>query len=317
VRLLPAVFLAGNAKVLKDEYVREICEKKKLRRMKVSIEEKEAAFNLLSQGDLFFGDFLLDIVDFDDWKKDERKKLLELAEAVKIDVVVRTEETAKSKNVLVMSLPKPWEREKWMKYVKERLEKHGISAHQSVVELIFERVGPNDELLEREIEKLACVTSQPTEELVEQIVSLHSRTDIEELCFMVSMGNFEATHQLLSSILKNTEAVVVVSVLARHFLDLYKLVLFVENRESYPWPVIKKTSESLGIGLGKTARFLGFSFKGGDRVLNHMTLYDTEKVEKILDRLYWLDLTVKSSSTPNLAIHSFLDQVRQIIGEGA
>jgi len=62
VRRLPALFLVGNAKVLKDEYVKEICEKKKLRRMKVSIEEKEAAFSLLSQGDLFFGDVLLDIV---------------------------------------------------------------------------------------------------------------------------------------------------------------------------------------------------------------------------------------------------------------
>jgi len=317
VRRLPALFLVGNAKVLKDEYVKEICEKKKLRRMKVSIEEKEAAFSLLSQGDLFFGDVLLDIVDFDDWKKDERKKLLQLAETAKIDVIVRTEESIKAKDVLVLALPKPWEQDKWTDYVLERLKKHGISASRSVAELILERVGPNDELIEREIEKLACVTNQPTEELVEQIISLHSRGDIEELCFKVSMGNFEEAHPLLSTILKNTEAVVVVSVLARHFLDLYKLVLFLERRESYPWPVIKKASESLGIGLGKTARFLGFSFKGGDKVLNHMMLYDTEKVEKILDRLYWLDLTVKSTTTPNLAIHSFLDQLRQIIGEGA
>ncbi|WP_448522761.1 DNA polymerase III subunit delta [Pseudothermotoga sp.] len=313
---MPLVILIGDAKVLKDEHVKGICEKKKVNRMKVSLEEKEAAFNLLSQGGLFFNNVLLDIVDFDDWKKDDQKRILEIAEKAKIDVIVRTEESIKAKDVLVLALPKPWEHEKWAEYVSERLKKHGISASRRVAELIFEKVGPNDELIEREIEKLACVTNQPTEELVEQIVSLHSRGDIEELCFKVSMGNFEEAHQLLSTILKNTEAVVVVSALARHFLDLYKLVLFLERQESYPWPAIKKASESLGVGLGKTAKFLGFSFKGGEKVLNHIMLYDAEKLEKILDGLYWLDLAVKSIPTPNLAIHNFLDQVRQILGEG-
>lgn len=313
---MPLVFLAGDAKVLKDEHVKGICEKKKVKRMKVSLEEKETAFNLLSQGGLFFTDVLLDITDFDDWKKDDQKKLLELAEKAKIDVIVRTEESVKAKDILVLALPKPWEHEKWTDYVSQRLKKHGISASRRLAELIFEKVGPNDELIDRESEKLACVTNQLTEELVEQIVSFHSRGDIEELCFKVSMGNFEEAHPLLSVILKNTEAVLVVSVLARHFLDLYKLVLFLERQETYPWPVIKKASESLGIGLGRTAKFLGFSFKGSDKVLNHITLYDAEKLEKILDRLYWLDLVVKSTPTPNLAIHSFLDQVRQILGEG-
>lgn len=120
---LPLVFLAGDAKVLKDEHVKGICEKKKVKRMKVSLEEKETAFNLLSQGGLFFTDVLLDITDFDDWKKDDQKKLLELAEKAKIDVIVRTEESVKAKDILVLALPKPWEHEKWTDYVSQRLKK--------------------------------------------------------------------------------------------------------------------------------------------------------------------------------------------------
>lgn len=312
---LPVLFLVGDAEVLKDEYVKEICEKKKLKRMKVSAEEKDVAFSLLSQGGLFFDGVLLDIVDFDDWKKDDQRRLLELAEPAKIEVLVRTKGPTKAKNVAIFALPKPWEQDKWIDYVLERLKRHGISASRKIAELIFERVGPNDELLEREIEKLSCVTNQPTEEVVRQVVSLHAREDIEEFCFKVSTGEFNEAHTLLGSILKNNEAVLVVSILARHFLDLFKLVLFVEKRENYPWPVIKKVSETLGVGLGKTAKFLGFSFKGGEKVQNHIMLYSVDKVERILERLYWLDLTVKSSPTPGLAIHNFLDQVRQVLGE--
>lgn len=315
MKLLPVIFLAGDARILKDEYVENFCKKRRLKRIKVNAEEKDGAFNLLSQAGLFFDEVLLDVVDFDEWKREDQKKLLEMAESSKISVIVRTEESVKAKEVVQLSLPKPWEHEKWIDYVSERLRKHNISTLQKIAELIFDRVGPNDELLEREIEKLACVTDRPTEETIQQVISQYVRSDIDEFCFRVSMGDFEKAHALLGSILKTTEPIVVVASLARHFLDLYKIVLFVEKRENYPWPVIKEVSEKLGVGLGKTARFLGFSFKGTGKSVNHVSLYDAEKLEKILERLYWLDLTVKSSPTPNLAIHSFLDQVQRITGE--
>lgn len=312
---MPVLFLTGDAEILKQEYVKELCVKMKAKRMRIEVEEKDLAFNLLTQVGFFFDSVVLDVVDFDDWKKDEQKKLLQLAESSPITVVVRTQESVKSKNVAVLSLPKPWEQEKWLAYIVERLKKQGVSATQRVVEMIFERVGPNDELLEREIEKLACVSKQLNEDLVQELLVSHAKTDLEEFCFMVSMKRFKEAHSALASILNYTEPVLVSSAIAKHFLDLYRLVLFAEKRESYSWPTIKQLAENLNLGLGKTAKFLGFSFKGGDRILNHVAIYSVEKLERILERLYWLDLAVKSSSTPKLVLHSFLNDLKQILGD--
>ncbi|MCX7812189.1 MAG: hypothetical protein N2250_00825 [Pseudothermotoga sp.] len=315
MKLLPVLFLTGDAEVLKQEYVKELCMKVKAKRMRIEIEEKEMAFNLLTQSSFFLDNVLLDIVDFDDWKKDEQRKLLQLAESSNITAVVRTQEAIKAKNVATFFVPKPWEQEKWLTYIAERLRKHGISASRSIVEMIFERVGPNDELLEKEIEKLACVSNRPDEKLVRELIVSHAKADLEEFCFVVSTKRFKEAHAILKSILSHTEAVVVVSTIIRHFLDLYKLVLFADRRSSYSWPVVKQLAESLGLGLGKTAKFLGFSFKGEEKTLNHVVAYDVEKLEKILERLYWLDLTVKSSPTPNLLLHNFLFDLKQILGD--
>lgn len=312
---MPVLFLTGDAEILKQEYVKELCTNMKAKRMRVEAEEKDLAFNLLTQVGFFFDSVVIDVVDFDDWRKDEQKRLLQLAESSPITVIVRTQESMKAKNAVVLSLPKPWEQEKWLAYIAERLKKQGVSAPQGVVEMIFERVGPNDGLLEREIEKLACVSKQLNEDLVQELLVSHAKTDLEEFCFMVSMKRFKEAHSTLASILSHTEPVLVSSAIARHFLDLYRLVLFAEKRENYSWPAIKQLAENLNLGLGKTAKFLGFSFKGEGRVLNHVAVYDVEKLEKILERLYWLDLAVKSSSTPKLVLHSFLNDLERILGD--
>lgn len=312
---MPVLFLTGDAEVLKQEYVKELCTKMKAKRMRIEVEEKDLAFNLLTQAGFFFDSVVIDVIDFDEWKKDEQKKLLQLAESSPITVIVRTQESVKVKNAVVLSLPKPWEQEKWLAYVAERLKKQGVSAPQRVVEMIFERVGPNDELLEREIEKLACVSKQLSEDLVQELLVSHARTDLEEFCFMISMKRFKEAHPALASILSYSEPVLVSSAIAKHFLDLYKLVLFAEKRENYSWPMVKQLAENLNLGLGKTAKFLGFSFKGGDRILNHVAVYSVEKLEKIIERLYWLDLVVKSSPTPRLVLHSFLNDLEQILGD--
>ncbi|HEY8541034.1 MAG TPA: hypothetical protein VIL29_01520 [Pseudothermotoga sp.] len=311
---LNVLVLSGDARVLKDEYVKNIVLEKNLTRIKIDIDDAQRISEILSQNNLF-ASFLIDVVDYSSWKKEDQKQFLEKIETASIPVVVRTSSPIKDFESMDFSLPKPWEREKWLEYIKERLKKRSLSFDTDALEMFFDMVGPDDLLIEREIEKLACVDKKITSELVKEFVFNHSKLQIDELCFSISSGNQEQSHKILSMILSHAEPVLIVNALCKHFIDLYKILSVADRRESYSWVYIKDISQKLDIPVVRAARMMGFTFKGQPRAINHLQIYDFEKLESILNQLQSLDREIKSSENKTIPIHLFIEFVCQTIGD--
>jgi len=311
---LSVLILSGDARVLKDEYVTDFVSKNGLKRIRVDVTDAQRISDILSQNSLF-SSFLVDVIDYSDWKKEDQKQLLEQIEEAPTSVIVRASSPIKGFETVDFSLPKPWEREKWLQYIEKRLEKHSLIFDASALEEFFNKVGPDDLLIEREIEKLSCIGEKVTTELVRKFVFNHSKMQIDELCFAVSTGDQRKSHMILSKILSYVEPLVVVNSLAKHFIDLYKILSFVDKRLAYSWVHIKDLSEKLDVPVVRAAKMLGFSFKGQPKAINHVDIYDCQKVELILDQLQLLDTQVKSSENKTIPIHLFVDFVCRLIGD--
>lgn len=310
---MSVLVLSGDARVLKDEYVKNIASQRNLTIIKVSIDNAQKIPQVLSQNGLF-SPFLIDVIDYDDWKKEDQKQLLEQAERISVPVILRTSNSIKGLESIDFSLPKPWEREKWFEYVQTRLKKYSLSFDSDALELFFDMVGPDDLIIERELEKLACVGEKVTSKLVEEVVFNHSKAQMDELCFCISSGNQKQSHTILSKILSYAEPVFIVNTLIKHFIDLYKILSFADKRDNYSWVYIKDLSQKLDIPIVRAAKFLGFTFKGQPRIVNHLKIYDFEKLELILNQLQLLDREIKSSENKTIPIHLFIDFVSKTIG---
>jgi len=311
---LSTVVLSGDATVLKDEHVKKMALEQGLTRIRLDIEDAARSTEILNQNNLFSQNFLIDVVDFDDWKKDDQKQLIENIENTTKPVVLRSLKAIKGFESLDFSLPKPWERERWIEYIGKRLDAHSISFENCAAEEIFQMVGPDDLLIEREIEKLACIGEKVTLDLVKEIVFNHSRVQIDELCFAISSADKSSAHRILSKILAHAEPVLILNSLIRHFIDLYKIVVFAEKRSSYSWVYIKDLSQRLDVPVVRAAKMMGFVFKGQPPTVNHLQLYDVEKVESILSQLQLLDKELKSSENKTIPIHLFIDFIAQSTG---
>ncbi|MEJ5230293.1 MAG: hypothetical protein WHT65_09850 [Pseudothermotoga sp.] len=311
---LSTVVLSGDATVLKDDYVKKMALERGLTRIRLDIEDATRSAEIFNQNSLFSQNFLVDVVDFDDWKKDDQKQLLENIENATMPIVLRTSKTVKGFQSVDFSLPKPWEREKWIEYIEKRLYAHSMSFENSAVEEIFEMVGPDDLLIEREIEKLACLGDKVTLNLVKEIVFNHSKVQMDELCFAISSADRKSAHRVLSKVLLHSEPILILNSLIKHFIDLYKLVVFADRRSSYSWPYIKDLSQKLDVPVVRAAKMMGFVFKGQPPTVNHLQLYSVEKVEAILNHLQLLDRELKSSENKTIPLHLFVDFVAQLMG---
>lgn len=309
---MAVIFLSGDARVLKDEYVEALCRKKMLKKIKISLEESKRIPELVSQMGLFSKDFLIDVVDFDEWKKVDQKELLQQLSSSNFLAVLRTFSTSRKTDAIDFSLPKPWEKEKWIEYISKRFEKSSLEYNYEGVEKFFDFVGADDLLIERETEKLACIGEKVTPDIVSLAVCNYSKIQMEEFCFAVSTLNRHA-HYLLHDMSFYTEIVALVNVLSKHFVDLYRILSAVERRDSYSWMYIKNISQKLNMPVVKSAKFLGFSFKNQPSSINHVKIYSFEKLRIILRQLQYLDREVKSSEYRLIAIHVFIDFVFRLM----
>ncbi|MGJ8455012.1 DNA polymerase III subunit delta [Pseudothermotoga sp. U03pept] len=311
---MSTIVLSGDATVLKDEHVKRMALERGLTRIRLDIEDAARSTEIFNQNNLFSQNFLIDVVDFDDWKKDDQKQLIERIENTTMPVILRSLKTIKGFESLDFSLPKPWERERWIEYVEERLRAHSMSFEKCAAEEIFQMVGPDDLLIEREIEKLACIGEKVTLNLVKEIVFNHSKIQMDELCFAISSADKSSAHKILSKILSHVEPVLILNSLIRYFIDLYKIVVFADKRSSYSWVYIKDLSQRLDVPVVRAAKMMGFVFKGQPPTVNHLQLYDVEKVESILNQLQLLDKELKSSENKTIPIYLFVDSVAQLTG---
>ncbi|AEH50457.1 DNA polymerase III subunit delta [Pseudothermotoga thermarum] len=302
------ICLAGDAQVLKDEYVKNLCEKEKLQRIPVDSSQAEKAFAMLQQANFLIPNCLIDVVDFDDWKKSEKDSFIK--EAVKnpsVKVVIRTLQPIKDVETVLLELPKPWQDEEWLEYTKKRFAKHGLKFDEKAVRKFLKLTGFNDLVIEREIEKLSNVGQFVDEELVEKITFDYSKAQIDELCFAISSLNKVEAFKLAKGCFEEYEPILICAALAKHFLDLFKVIISVQRKSKYTWPDLKNYSTILSMPIPRLAKFLGFEFKAQSHTaVNHVEIYTPEKLEEVFLRLYLVDLEVKTSTRPLLIFEMFL-----------
>ncbi len=310
------ICVAGDAYVLKDEYVKKTCDEEGLQRIAIDSSQVEKAINLVKQASFLLVNSLIDIVDFDNWKKADRETFLEEAgQNIHLKIIVRTLQPIKGVETVVFELPKQWQDEEWIKYTKERLAKYNLRADEKAVRKFLKLTGHNDLLIEREIEKLRNVAESVDEQLVEKIVFDYSKAQIDEFCFATSGLNPQLAFESIEGCLREYEPILVCSALVKHFIDLYKVIVLVPRKTKYSWPDVKNFSNNLSMPIPKIARFLGFEFKGqSGKVINHMEIYTFEKVEEILLRLQTLDMEIKSSTRSLLSFEIFLDWFFSFMG---
>ena len=314
---MPVLVLAGDSELSKNKRLAEIREKFGGTLIKVHPEDPqklETISNSLKSVGMFSNKKIIEIVDFDSWKSKEKRALLDILKDVpeEVFVVIRSSKKIKGFDNEDHSLPKPWERDAWIGMVRRELEMKGLKASTEVVEYLLDVVGNDEMRLHNEIEKLYLFKEgEITVSDVDEVVYRYTHPTLDELCFSISEFNFEKAHELVDDVLRSSDPVLVVASLAKHFLDLYRTVITVKHKEKYIWPDVANVSKKLGIPVPKTARFLGFKFKGWNfDVVNHVVSYEPDALENMLKRLYALDRQVKGGGDPRFHIHEFIEGVR-------
>ena len=316
---MPVLVLAGDSELLKDERVSELKRGygEYVRIHPEDPEKLDLIRSRIGNVGMFGRKILIDVVDLDSWKSKERKDLLKILEKVPDDVliVLRSKKELKGFKSERFPLPKPWERDRWKDFARTIFKRYSLSISDDVLEYFLDMVGFDEYRIKSEVEKLSLFCEKDVGiSDVDEVVHKGAELSVDELAFAISEMRFEDAHGMVPEILRNAEPILLVAVLSKHFIDLYRMKAKLETREKYSWPYISKASQELSIPSSKMARFLGFSFKGSKRKsINHMLVYDLETLERILKHLYTLDRLVKSSEEVEFHVHDFIENVRREI----
>jgi len=311
---LPAVVLSGSSELSKEKRAKEIAEKFGENYIKIHPEDEnklELLKSSISTISMFGNKTVVDVLDYDQWKAKEKKELEKMIKSIPEDIylIIRAKKGIKGIDEEKFELPKPWKRDKWIKYLKNKFEDRGLKASDEIVEMFFDLVGDDEFRIENEIEKLSLYIegSEVTAEDIQEVTFKYTVPGLDELCFSISEKNARTAHSLLKEISKSTEAYIISAMIIKHFIDLFRIKLHVKEKDKYNWPDISRYSKELSIAVPKTARFLGFKFKGWKNIpFNHVKKYSIEELSTIIKRLYLMDRSVKMSEVSLIAIHDFI-----------
>ncbi|MDK2886112.1 MAG: polymerase subunit delta [Thermosipho sp. (in: thermotogales)] len=311
---MPLINLYGNSELGKEFYVKEFLKNKNnveyLRLYSDDNDKLDIITEKTINISLFAPESVIDLVDFDNWKSSERKQILSLEIPENITVFVRTEKQL-SKKIKSQSftVPNPWEKFKWLDYIKNLLENHSIKYEENVPEYLFDVVGPNELALYNEIKKLKILNMRLTVNGIKDYVHKYAVSKLDEFCFMISERN-KQVFSMLKDILNDYEPVLIIGALSKHFISLFNLTLNVPYKEKFNWVEISKISKELGINTSKVARFLGFKFKGQDFMpLNHLKVYTPDFLKEIIKKIFTIDRAIKLGGILEVEIIDFIKVV--------
>ncbi len=314
---MPVLVLAGDSDVSKEERVSKIRKEfpgDYIRIRSDDPEKLDLVMEMIRSVGMFTQKKIVDVVDFDDWKSKEKKTFIEILKEVPEDVyvVLRCSKPIKGFENETHSLPKPWERGKWLRVIESYFEKMGLKGDDEVLEYFLDVVGTDEHRIKSEVEKLSLYTSGEVRTSdIDEVVYRYERSTLDELCFSLSEMRYEDAHRIVDEVLKTFNPILVVGSVAKHFVDLFRLKATVKEKERYIWPDVSKASKELSIPIPKVARFMGFAFKGWKfKTVNHILMYDLETLSDILKRIYTIDRYVKGGMDPRTVLHEFVEILR-------
>ncbi|MBO8160417.1 MAG: DNA polymerase III subunit delta [Thermosipho sp. (in: Bacteria)] len=318
---MPIINLYGNSDLGKEFFVKEFL-KENAEYLRLYSDEKDKIEIILEKTTnigLFSKECVIDLIDFDNWKLSEKREIFNLNIPDSLTIFLRTVKPIKNEikglELEVKSesftVPNPWEKKKWLLYIKSLIEKEGLEFDEKVPEFLFEIVGPDEYALFNEISKLKVLGEKLTIEIIEEFVHKHSISKLDEFCFMISEKNRKAFEKL-HEILNDYDETHIISAVAKHFIFLFNIVLSVEYKEKYNWNEIKEYARKMNVSLPKVARFLGFKFSGQEFTpVNHVKLYNVEELKEIIKKIYFIERSIKSGGTLNVEIVEFMEQIME------
>ncbi|WP_448376754.1 DNA polymerase III subunit delta [Fervidobacterium sp.] len=313
------IYLIGDSELGKELYIREYLKGRDVEYHKlfadddVKIQELKNAASSLG---LFSNSKVYDLVDFDEWNKAEKNDFntLDLS-ANWLTVFVRTQKAGKDITkvdekieILNFEKPKEWEEEKWIKFIIDIANNLGITCDFHIAQSIFKFTGPDEYAILTELEKLHIYSdNHPTLSDVEQIVYKRTISKLDELGFAISEKKFNLAREFAAEISEEYEPVVIMYAVAKHFIDLFNILVYSPKKSTYNWPDISKIAKDSGIPSPKVARFLGFKFKDSKtNPVNHTLIYKLKEVREIIEYLYTLDRRIKLGDDLRLILNIFI-----------
>ena len=314
---MPVLVLSGSSELGKERRIMKITKDFGGNYIRIHPEDEnklDVLKSSVSTIGMFGSRIVIDVLDYDQWKAKEKKELEKIIKSVPNDVylIIRAKKGIKGVEEEKYDLPKPWEREKWIKFLRSKFEAKGLRASDEVIEMFLDLVGNDEFRIENELRKISLYIegNEVTAEDIQNVVFKSTVPGLDELCFSISERKPEVAHSLLNEISKSAESYIINASIIRHFVDLFRMKLYVKDKDKYSWPDVSKYSKELSIAVPKMARFLGFKFKGWKNIpFNHVKEYSMEELSMIIKRLYLMDRNVKMSEIPLISIHDFIDFV--------
>ncbi|MBO8139786.1 MAG: DNA polymerase III subunit delta [Thermosipho sp. (in: Bacteria)] len=316
---MPLINLYGNSQLGKEFYVKSFLNNN-IEYIRLYSDDNDKVDIIIEKStniSLFSPKSVIDLVDFDNWKAAEKRKVLELNIPDNITVFLRTEKQLSKKIELrSFTVPNPWEKSKWIKYIEELLNRESLKHEIDVPEYLFEIVGPNELALYNEIRKLKVLNVTLNVNGIKNYVHKYTVSKLDEFCFMISERKKEV-FAMLDDILKDYEPVIVTGALSKHFIMLFDLVLNVNYKEKFKWVEIVQIAKELGIkNTSKIARFLGFKFKDQNFIpLNHLGVYNPEILKEIIKRIFSIDRSIKLGGIFKVELIDFIKHILEEVGK--
>ncbi|QTA38142.1 hypothetical protein JYK00_00945 [Thermosipho ferrireducens] len=307
---MPIIVLSGDSlyqkKLLIDSY--KSADSKYIKIYSDDTDKLKIIENSIKNVGLFSKRWLIDIVDYDNWKSGDKKLLLELLNNVPeyVYIFLQSSNCLKNFECKSFNLPKPWEIEKWILYIESFMKNKNLNYDENVPKILWEYIGPNELSLHNEIEKLSIINKKITVDDVEKLVHKLASTRLDEFCFALTEKNNEI-YRYIKSILNEYEPLVVTAALARHFIDLLHIISNVELKDKYSWKEITSISRNLKIQPSRVARFLGFKFKTQKiSPINHLKIYDYKKIRETIISLYKMERLLKTGAISEVELIDFV-----------
>ncbi len=284
-------------------YIREHLQEYKFSKIDEDTSDRlERAITALSSFGLFGNEFVL-LANIDKWTKKEREKLIPYLNDTTIvtasvpDMREKFFKTLKSKanKQFVFEYIKPWETDKWIKYIIDSSKKYGLNVDKGIAFEILKIVGEDYDRLHSELRKLSfikkgSITSNDLQYISDSVIDF-TNSIVEDILTR------KKPYEKIDSFYKfKMQPISLVYALMRN----YKMLLIIKNtvkKKNLSWNSIKEYSKRLKISSGVLAKFVGFSFSRKTKSIDYRSLYTTKQLYKILEKLLELEAGIKIFDT--------------------
>lgn len=181
-----------------------------------------------------------------------------------------------------------------MVFIANKLKEFNFIFNGEVVEYLFDNIGNNSLIIENEIKKIDLFKGEDrklTIDDVEKIVIDISSSDINDFCNSFCDLNANETFKILNKIFnEDTEPIVLIRSLSKHFLQLQKIRFFIDS----------------GNDLNDVFKSERIFWKQQIFIRNYIQKWSLKEINFILEKLLSVEKESKFSSNGKLTFENFI-----------